>query len=224
MIRLLILSFFSVACFSKGTVYCLHGFLRSSWSMEAIATDLKIRKFRVTNWDYPSRSRTIDEHAEALLFHLKNTAKNFPGEPIHFVTHSMGGLVVRRTVNLPGCPVEAREGKAVLIAPPNRGSTFAHMLAEKKPMRMILGTQAGRELMEMDNFDHLGQFPPEMDVLVIAGKFGWNPMVPGKNDGKVTVAETKLSTPHKHIVINAGHSWISYAPRTIKETHRFLKN
>jgi triacylglycerol esterase/lipase EstA (alpha/beta hydrolase family) len=209
--------------YSKQTVYCLHGFLRSKLAMEALATNLRLQKFTVVNWDYPSRSQTIDEHAEELLLKLQNTAIESPGEPISFVTHSMGGLIVRRALNLPGCPYEAQNGRAVLIAPPNQGSTFARLMAESKTMNTILGNNAGRELMEAENFDYLGQFPSQMEILVIAGKLGWNPSIGRPNDGKVTVEETRLSTPHQHLTVLAGHSWITYSPRVVKETRKFLK-
>jgi len=90
---------------------------------------------------------------------------------------------------------------------------------------LLLGLSLAHHLLILsrENFDYLGQFPPQMDILVIAGKLGWNPSIKKANDGKVAVEETRLSTPHKHITVLAGHSWITYSPRVVKETRKFLK-
>ena len=94
------------------TLVLVHGFLRSSKSMRPMERTLRKEGYSVLNWNYPSRQKTIEGHAEDLVEKLAHIAEKHPGEPISFVTHSMGGLVVRQTLNLPGCPKEAQMGKA----------------------------------------------------------------------------------------------------------------
>jgi len=60
------------------------------------------------------------------------------------------------------------------------------------------------------------------EVLVIAGTYGFNPIVGQKNDGKLSVAETCLPTSHKHLTHFAGHSWIMYSDTVIHAAHTFI--
>jgi len=205
------------------TVVCIHGFLRSKLSMSMIARSFRKDGFDVLNWGYSSRKRKIKEHAELLVMDLKLISQKKPGQPISFVTHSMGGLVLRSAINNPKCPIEAKMGKIILLAPPNRGSIIARKLGKFKLGRLIFGRYAGRELMDSSNFDYLGNFPPNLPVLVIAGSFSLNPFISGKNDGKVAVDETFLSAPHEHKIIYAGHTFISFNKKAIYYSKKFIK-
>ena len=202
-------------------VYLIHGFMRTSASFQQMATTLQAKGFKPHLWDYPSRDRTIEEHSNVLVHHLQKTARK--NQPIHFVTHSMGGLILRAALNNPKCPHEAKIGKAVLIAPPNRGSQYGRALGKLKPMKKYLGSKSGHQLLHSQNFDHLGTFPSSLNILVIAGTLGWNPTIDGPNDGKVSVSETRLNTPHYHTTVPCGHSWIMRAKPTINKTLTFLR-
>lgn len=206
------------------TVIFVHGFLRTSKNMSALASSFKKDGWHVENWSYPSRQKYIEEHAKDLVHRLNQIAKTQPGKPISFVTHSMGGLVVRCALNQLDCPNEAKMGRAVLIAPPNRGSEFARSLYKYKLFRSILGNKSGNQLMTtpLDGFDRLGSFPEYMPVLVISGTAGINPLISKGHDGKVGVNETHLSTPHFHEKSFAGHSWICHTPTVIKKTKEFI--
>ncbi len=208
----------------KGMVVCLHGFLRTRANTWALSAALRRDGWKTLNWRYPSRSRTIADHAEALVGDLRKVAEAHPGEPIAFVTHSLGGLVVRAALNRPDCPQEALHGRIVLLAPPNRGSAMARKLSGLFPARWVFGNHAGRELMETpeDGFDRLGTFPEGVQVLVLAGDLGCNPWIMGPDDGKVGVEETALPTPHVLRRVHAGHSWIAWSPNVIREVRHFL--
>ena len=128
-------------------------------------------------WDYPSSSQTIEEHSQLLVAELQKCAQHHKGEPIHFVTHSLGGIILRAALNHPDCPEEAKIGRAVLLAPPNQGSSFARFLNRFKLMKKILGQKSGKQLLTANTFDYLGQFPEKLDVLIISGTFGYNPII-----------------------------------------------
>lgn len=208
----------------SGTVVFVHGFMRTSKNMSALASSFRKDGWHVENWSYPSRQKYIEEHAKDLVDRLNQISKQSPGKPISFVTHSMGGLVVRCALNLKDCPNEAKIGRAVLIAPPNKGSVFARNLANYKLSRNVLGNKSGSQLMKtpLDGFDRLGNFPDSMPVLIISGTAGFNPMISEVNDGKIGLHETCLNTKHFHEKVFAGHSWICYMPTVINKTKKFL--
>jgi triacylglycerol esterase/lipase EstA (alpha/beta hydrolase family) len=210
---------------AEKVLVCVHGFMRSKSNMNFFEKAFEDMGWKVYLWFYPSRLKTIEEHGQSLVELLTFITKRHPEAPICFATHSMGGLVVRSAVNHDSCPLQAKMGKAVLIAPPNRGSAYGRFLNSFETCREIAGPYAGKQLMTTpeDGFDSLGQFPPSMQVLVIAGTCGFNLTIPGKNDGKVGVNETRLSTPHEFKKIFAGHSWICHTPKTIGIAKEFLE-
>ncbi|MFZ0566016.1 MAG: hypothetical protein WAM28_07520 [Chlamydiales bacterium] len=214
----------SIYAENSGSVVTVHGFMRSSKSMAVMASSIGKEGWRVLNWSYPSRSKYIEEHAEELVNRLKILSHKYPDRPISFVTHSLGALIVRSTLNHPDCPSEAKKGCAVLIAPPNRGAYFARYLHRYPLFRKILGEKAGQELMTTprDGFDHLGDFPNQMPILIISGTGGTNPIIPDLNDGKVGLKETCLSTSHYHQTTPSRHTWICYKSDVIKKTKKFL--
>ena len=172
--------------------------MTNSLSMRRIERSLQCIGLPVCSWDYPSRRRTIQEHACNLVCYLQQIAEANPEVPISFVTHSTGALVLRATLNTPGCPEEAKMGRAALLAPPNQGSSLAHRFRNVLPVNMFMGEKSGRELMCYDTcaIQAFGPFPKTMQILVIAGTRG-NPLLFCEpNDGYVTVQETALETPH----------------------------
>lgn len=206
---LLLFSFSTSSLIAKERLVCIHGIMGSPWSLYLYAKNFRKEGFEVTNWGYPSRSKKIEEHAADLVVELQKIAKDKPKEPIHFLGHSLGCLVIRCALNHPDCPQEAKIGRAVLLAPPNKGSSFARYLNGFPLPRMIASNFSGKQLFTKESFDDLGKFPDTMEeVLVIAGTLGINPFIEGSNDGAVSVEETALETPHKRITINRGHNSI----------------
>lgn len=222
--RLLVLA--SVFCFISPlhayTVYCVHGFMRKTSSMNKMASGFEKKGYIVRNWGYPSKEKTVQEHAEDLLKDLQEEVKKNPGEPIHFVTHSLGGIIVRAVHNLPECPKEVKQGKIVMLAPPNQGSAFGQFLRHVGFARKIFGRKAGQQILHSKNFDYIGQFAEGKKILIISGTYGWNPFAKGKNDGKISVTECCLSTPHKHMIHFSGHSWIMYSDTVIRSSVDFI--
>jgi pimeloyl-ACP methyl ester carboxylesterase len=198
------------------TVVLVHGFMQSKIHMAPVNYSLQKDGWTTVNWSYPSKDKYIEEHGKDLALQLQKIAEQNPNQPIHFVTHSMGGLVVRSALNQENCPKEAKMGKAVLIATPNQGSSFARKLSGYISVRWALGTKSGRELMltPEGGFDKLGEFPESVSVLLIAGKY----------DRKVSISETSLNTPYTRVIHPSCHSLICYSPRVMKETKTFLQN
>jgi len=117
-------------------VILLHGLGRTSRSLSKMTDALQAAGFRPVNLDYPSRKRTIQELAlETIERDLSRCAK-MRASTVHFVTHSMGGVLVRyyisyhRPENL---------GRVVMLSPPNRGSEAADHLRDSALYRWFNG-------------------------------------------------------------------------------------
>lgn len=179
------------------SVVCIHGFMTTHRSMKPVKQALKETCLDVYLWEYPSRRQTFQENACLLISFLQKIAHYRPGAPIHFVTHSIGALILRVALNTPECPQEAKIGRAVLVAPPNKGSSLARRFGQLSPVRFVLGPKSGRQLMcyEESDITCLGYFPEEMEILVAAGSRGSSLWFRRPNDGLIAVEETALNTP-----------------------------
>jgi pimeloyl-ACP methyl ester carboxylesterase len=203
---------------------CIHGFMGSHWNMRFLEKNLRKEGWDVINWTYPSRECYISEHAEQLVQDLIDLAAKKPGQPIHFVTHSMGALVLLASLNQPLCPQEAKIGKVILIAPPSQGTYWGRWIGQFSLARWAAKGFSGQELMTKSSFNDLGNYPHSLEgVLVISGSLGFNPLLAGKNDGTVSVQETLLSTPHEHVLIRRGHKTIVFSKKTYGVIRQFLE-
>lgn len=209
------------------TVVGVHGFLATIRDLRPIEEPLACAGYDVILWEYNSRKKYIHEHACDLVRVLQGIACQCPGAPIHFVTHSVGGLVVRAALNLPSCPEEAKIGKAVLIAPPNQGSSLARRFKNVPPINFAMGSRSGWQLMHLNPCQIascVGQFPPTMQVLVIAGTQGNFFLLKGPNDGFVTLEETWLNTPFNFLSFPLSHSDLLRASVVLSRMLAFLQS
>ncbi|HSV97247.1 MAG TPA: alpha/beta fold hydrolase [Spirochaetota bacterium] len=200
-------------------VILLHGIFRSPRSMAKIETALAKRGYRVINFGYPSTRESIEDIAEL----LHQTVQQLPPERgrLHFVTHSLGGIVVRYYLAHYACP---NPGRVVMIAPPNRGSTLASYLGKWMPYRWAFG-RAGQQVAGAPDSYPLLLPPPRAEFGVIAGglgsEVGINPFIPGDNDGTVKVEETKLPGMKDFILLKGQHSTL-LAQRAVADNVLFF--
>lgn len=195
----------------------------SSLKMGYFKKNLQKLNYDVFNWGYRSRNKYIQEHAEDLVPFLEKIAKEKPNQPIHFTTHSMGALVLLATLNHPECPIEAKQGKIILITPPLRGCSFARSISKYSIIRKVIKLFSGKELSTYSNFDYLGQFPHSSEnILIITGSQKINHFLKEKNDGLLTISETSLSIPHKQIVVSKNHRSVMFSKKVFIMIKNFL--
>jgi hypothetical protein len=208
-------------------VVCIPGFLGDVKDMARMQRAVECIGFKGCIWDYDGRRNLICEHAKKLVATLITISCEDPGRPIHFVAQSMGGLILRAALNDPCCPVEAKIGRAVLLAPPNQGSMLGRQFQSWRIVRFVLGSKSGWELLTYtaDDIHQLGSFPPEMDILVVAGtkrtrnRF-LNLAIP--NDGIVAVEETYLETPFYFATVPINHFTLPTSVEAIEIAQNFL--
>jgi len=144
--------------------------------------------------------------------------------PVHFVTHSLGGLVLRAL--LPRHP-ELGGGRAVMLAPPNQGSEIADRVRELGWLAPVLGplaVQLGTRPQDLPK-----RLPvPEIAFGVIAGDDWINPAgplwLPSPHDGTVSVESTRLEGMRDHIVLPYTHTFIVAAEPVAAQVDTFLRH
>ena len=146
-------------------VVLLHGLARTSSAMETLQTALEDHGYIVANVNYPSRDKPIEELSGIAVESGTQRCREEAGDRIHFVTHSLGGILVR--YYLEHKPIE-KLGHVVMIAPPNRGSEIVDKLATVPGFSLIMGP-AGSQLGTGDNSIPLQLGPVDYSVGVIAG-------------------------------------------------------
>ena len=210
---------------SKEVVVLLHGLGRTSRSMNRMEKGLQEAGFLTINRGYPSRKHSIEELSETFLQPLVEDTLGKRGEgPIHFVTHSMGGILVRQYAERAGAE---HIGRVVMLGPPNHGSEFPDRLGNFAPYRWILGPAATELGTGSDDVPaRLGK--PRFEFGVIAGnRSRWNPLawawVPGPSDGIVSVESTQLEGMSEFRKVEAGHTFIMRNREVIELATRFLK-
>lgn len=197
----------------KETVLLLHGMGRTRLSMRRAARRLEELGWRTRCIGYPSLTRPIERLAE-------HVAEQIAGETgrIHFVTHSLGGLVLRRLLHTHR---PANFGRAAMLAPPNRGSRLARRFSR---LGRVVPAVRQLALPEADLNRLLG--PIDFELLVVAGSRAVGPLrwlARTANDGIVTVDETFAGERGDSLVVPWGHTFIMDSPDVLDTVDRFLR-
>lgn len=207
----------------KGGVILLHGLARKGGSMGRLAAAARREGYVTCSPTYPGRRRSIADLVTFLAPTVAAFETTFEG-PVHFVTHSLGGLVTRALIQVQR---PARLGRVVMLAPPNAGSEVADLVYRVGLNRVFLGP-AGLHLRTARADDHdrlLGAIDFELGV--IAGNRAFDPIFPRlifrrPNDGKVAVASTRVAGMADYIVLPVSHPLMRYDARVAMQTMAFL--
>ncbi len=202
----------------------LHGLARTNASMGTLENTLRDAGYVVHNVDYPSRTATVDVLADKIVGHALAVARKAGAVRIHFVTHSLGGILVRSYLAKHRVP---ELGRVVMLGPPNQGSEVVDRIGSWWLFRKINGP-AGGELGTGATAAPNQLGPVNFPVGVIAGSRSINGinslMIPGSDDGKVSIEHTKVAGMADHIVVPANHPYLMKNPAAIRQVLQFLAN
>ena len=220
---LLVLSLPAYSAAQQECVIVLHGLGRTAFSMSLIEEALVNENYLVWNEGYPSTSSDIKKLSEtAITDGLDFCDQNKTGT-VHFVTHSLGGILVRQylqqhTIN--------NLGRVVMLSPPNHGSEVVDLLKDYTIYQIILGPAAQQLGTDKGSLtEQLGPVKGEIGIITgVSSSDPWfSPVIPGDDDGKVSVESAKLDEMSDFMTVPNGHTFIMRDDTVIRQILHFLR-
>lgn len=203
-------------------VILLHGLARTDSSMTKMEQKLSEGGFYPVNLGYPSREFSIEILTEKAITPALKACESHAD--INFVTHSLGGILIRQYMLTHDIP---NLNHVVMLGPPNQGSEVVDKLQGVPGFHFLngdAGLQLGTGSMSVPN--SLG--PANFDVGVIAGNqsINWilSALIPGEDDGKVSIENTKLAGMHDHIEMSTTHPFMMKNDDVIAQVIYYLKH
>jgi Palmitoyl protein thioesterase len=213
----------SLPSYAQECVVLLHGLVRSSSSMEKLEEKLISEGYAVANIDYPSRKHRIEHLAKTAVENGLDQCKKQQASKIHFVTHSLGGILVRYYLSI---NTIENLGRTVMLGPPNGGSEVVDKLQHIPGFEFIngpAGLQLGTGAQSIPSSLGAANF----EVGIIAGTRSINlilsALIPSQDDGKVSIKNAHLDNEKAFISMPVSHPFIMKNDAVISNVINFLK-
>lgn len=204
-------------------VVLLHGLNRSWRMMRPMAEALQTAGYTTANVDYPSQSGTIEELAPMAVDTGLRECRDSGAIRIHFVTHSVGGILLRYRNKYQPIP---ELGRVVMLGPPNQGSEIVDRTRGWLGFEILSGG-AGAQLGTDENSIPSILGPVDFELGVIAGTGTINvflsALLPNPDDGKVSVASTRVDGMDDFLIVGNSHRYLTRSDIAIRNTESFLR-
>ena len=204
---------------AEATVILVHGLWMSGFELGVLKHRLETdRRLRAIAFSYPSIAGSMSEHVRSLI----EFAQAQKAAQLHFLGHSLGGLVILKALQLTD---DLPPGRAVLLGTPSQGSKAAQGVARLLPFgKALLGAAVNEEIVEFAPREWRGH----RDVGVIAGSMGMGlgrlfAHLDTDHDGTVTVDETRLPGAKDHIVVSTSHTGMLFSGEVAHQAGHFLE-
>ncbi|MBU2967923.1 hypothetical protein KO527_00905 [Pseudoalteromonas sp. C2R02] len=205
-------------------VVLLHGMFRSAIAMKPAETFLVDKGFQVINVGYPSTKYNIETLVKEHLAPQIKTIENNGAKKIHFVTHSMGGILVRHYLKNNPMPTL---GRVVMLSPPNKGTELTNLFSDTQWYKDKIGP-SGKQLSPSLNswVNQLGEVDFELGI--IAGNYNANLLtsllLPGPDDGVVSVESMKVKGMADLLLVSEKHFNIRRFIPALQQSVYFIEN
>lgn len=205
---------------SQECVILLHGLARISNSMAELEIKLNKSGYSAISINYPSRKYEIDVLASDAVG--RGISECGSADTIHFVTHSLGGILVRYYLE---DSIIENLGRVVMLGPPNQGSEIVNGMLGV-PGFKFFGGPTGVALGSGQGHIPESLGPVEFDLGVIAGNTNINPLgllfIRGENDSIVSVESTKVEGMNAHLVLPVTHTFMMRNNEVIDNVIHYL--
>jgi len=203
-------------------VVLVHGLWRDGFSMSSIANDLEEHGYQTISADYPSTQENIPDLVQGYLSKSFDGCVQTGAEKVHFVSHSMGGILIRQFLQDRTLPTGS---KVVMLSPPNQGSELSDKFGDTWWYQWVVGP-AGVSLSTKQNGIISKLKEIDVSVGIIAAYRDWSywpeAWLPQPNDGTVSVESMKLAEMDDFIMIYSGHGFMRYNDEVQNQIRQFL--
>lgn len=207
-------------------VVLIHGMGRTLHSMDKMQERLVAEGYHTVSLGYPSTRATIEEIVSDYFPEALKQCQQFSPDAVHFVSHSLGGIVLRAHFK---AAKPENMGRVVMLSPPNKGSEAADSLKDWWLYKWINGPAGQQLTTDLNSFpNRLG--PVDYPVGIITGDryiffdYWLSTIIPGRDDGKVSVARSRLEGMRDFLVVHETHPFIMDDEYVQDETVYFLQN
>jgi pimeloyl-ACP methyl ester carboxylesterase len=174
--------------------------------------------FEPSIFSYPSITGTMAEHVAS----LRSFVQSHKAERLHFVGHSLGGIVILKMLEAHN---DFPPGRIVCLASPMQGSCAVDGIARWPFARAALGAAICDEVLSTKQRHWDGR----RDVGIIAGSLsiGIGRLFADfhePSDGTLLVSETKLDGAKDHIVMPVSHTGIVFSAEATAQIATFLRD
>lgn len=204
----------------KEKVVLVHGYGRSPAAMKAIAEYLEDAGYQVYRLGYSSMTRDI-EGVKREVFRKADKFIANTDDRVHFVGHSLGGLLVRSYLDQRNL---SQLGNVVIMGSPNKGTPLVEHLKDKwyfslgGPVATSLSSKGSKFLQSLK--------APYYRLGVIAGvvdRAGDEGIIPGQDDGIVPLESALVAGARDTIVLNVSHYMMRSDKRVLQQMLHFIK-
>ena len=220
---LLVLSLPAYSAAQQECVIVLHGLGRTAFSMSLIEEALVNENYLVWNEGYPSTSGDIEKLSETAITGGLDFCDQEKTATVHFVTHSLGGILVRQYLQH---HTISNLGRVVMLSPPNHGSEVVDLLKDYTIYQFVLGPAARQLGTDKGSLtEQLGPVKGEIGIITgVSSSDPWfSPVIPGDDDGKVSVESAKLDEMSDFMTVPNGHTFIMRDDTVIEQILHFLR-
>lgn len=207
---------------NKKSVVILHGIAKSNSHTKKLANFLAQNNYEVINLNYPSTKYQLEELSKIIYDEIN--AKINHNTKLNFVGYYMGGLLVRIILN----KYKFKNlNRVVHLATPNHGSEVADFLQNNYLFKKIFGPSGQELTTNQEKIKHLLNGKIYYELGIIAGSLSFDPisslLIPGQDDGKVSIRSTKLPGMKDHVIIKSSHLFFPSNKEVQRQTLHFLQ-